>query len=284
MIGRATAPVQPTARRLVQSVWGMADIDARQKWRAVWPAIRGLPRSSLRVLDAGCGDGTWTLELARRRPPWRLIGIDRDASGIARARSMTERLSIESAHFLATDFLDYQPEAPFDAVLSVASAHYLVDEGLGEPLFAKFASWLAPGGHLILYGPRRREEVPMFDGLPAPFDMREVFAPADLSRFCAGAGLEIEALTAVVHRMGTLAKQIRRLAGSSVPARALAYPIELALVGLDAIGHSHGHGHGNGNGADSPSVIATSSSALLLVARRPVTSDGDVVHTAEARR
>jgi SAM-dependent methyltransferase len=261
MIGRATAPVQPTARRLVQRVWGVTDIDARQKWGAVWPAIRGLPRTSLRVLDAGCGDGTWTLELARRRPPWRLIGIDRDASEIARACSMAERLSIQSARFITTDFLDYQPETPFDAVLSVASAHYLVDEGLGEPLFAKFASWLAPGGRLILYGPRRREEVPMFDGLPDPFEMREVFAPADLSRFCAGAGLEIEALTAVVHRMGTLAKQIRRLAGSSVPARALAYPIELALVGLDGIGIGIGNG--------SPSVIATPSSALLLVARRP---------------
>ena len=43
MTGRATAPVQPTGRRLVQTVWGAADIDARQKWRAVWPAIAGLP-------------------------------------------------------------------------------------------------------------------------------------------------------------------------------------------------------------------------------------------------
>jgi trans-aconitate methyltransferase len=270
MIGRATAPVQPTARRLVQRVWGVTDIDARQKWSAVWPAIAGLPRTSLRVLDAGCGDGSWTLELARRRPAWRLIGIDRDTDGIARARSMAERLSIQSARFITTDFLEYQLEAPFDVVLSVASAHYLVEEGLGEPLFAKFASWLAPGGRLILYGPRRREEVPMFDRLPEPFEMREVFAPADLSRFCAGAGLEIEALTAVVHRMGTLAKQIRRLAGSSVPARALAYPIELALSGLDGIAGGSSSGDASRSAS---SAIATPSSALLLVARRPITSD-----------
>jgi hypothetical protein len=61
--------------------------------------------------------------------------------------------------------------------------------------------------------------------------------------------------------MGTLAKQIRKLAGSSVPARALAYPIELALLGLDGLG--------SGIGIGSQSVIATPSSALLLVARRP---------------
>jgi SAM-dependent methyltransferase len=253
MIGRATAPVQPTARRLVQRVWGTADIDARQKWQAVWPAIGRLPRTGLRILDAGCGDGSWTLELARRRPAWRLTGIDCDAAGIACAQGMAERLSIQSARFITTDFLDYQPDAPFDAVLSVASAHYLVDEGRGDALFGRFASWLAPGGRLILFGPRRREEVPAFGGLPAPFDMWDVFAPDDLSRYCAGAGLRVEALSAVVHRMGTLAKQIRRLAGSSVPARALAYPIELALVGLDGI---------------SSTAVGTPSSALLLVARR----------------
>jgi SAM-dependent methyltransferase len=255
MIGRATAPVQPTARRLVQRVWGMTDIDDRQKWSAVWPAIDGLPRTVLRILDAGCGDGSWTIELAQRRPPWRLIGIDRDPGSIAHARSMADRLSIQSASFVTTDFLDYQPDAPFDVVLSVASAHYLADEGLGDALFARFASWLAPGGRLILYGPRRREEVPAFGGLPAPFAMREVFAPDDLSRLCAGAGLEVEALAGAVHRMGTLAKQIRRLAGSSASARVLAYPIELALVGLDRIGSS-------------PDTV-TPSSALLLVARRP---------------
>jgi hypothetical protein len=82
-----------------------------------------------------------------------------------------------------------------------------------------------------------------------------------------------------VHRMGTLAKQIRRLAGSSGPARALAYPIELAVLGLDGIGigigSSNGIGNGNGfgDGAGSPSVIPTPSSALLLVARRPPTQN-----------
>jgi trans-aconitate methyltransferase len=263
MIGRATAPVQPTARRLVQRVWGVTDIDDRQKWAAVWPAIAALPHAAaLRMLDAGCGDGTWTIELADRRPPWRLIGIDRDPDSITRARSMAEQLSIQSASFLATDFFDYQPDAPFDAVLSVASAHYLADEGRGEALFKQFARWLAPGGRLILYGPRRREDVPMFGGLPAPFEMREVFAPDDLSRLCAGAGLEVEMIAGAVHRMGTLAKQIRKLAGSSAPARAFAYPIELALLGLDRIGAA----------SSSPNGTVTRSSALLLVARRPQSS------------
>ena len=127
----------------------------------------------------------------------------------------------------------------------------------------------------------------MFDGLPAPFDMRDVFTPADLSRFCAGAGLDIETLTAAVYRMGTLAKQIRRLAGSSVPARALAYPIELALVGLDGIGNGIGSATGSDNGSRSAVPL---SSALLLVARRAAGSTRRVAidpapqHRRPARR
>src|SRR5690242_16890092 len=100
MIGRATAPVHATGRRLVQRVWGTADIETRQKWSAVWPAIDALPRTTSRFLDAGCGDGMWTLEIAGRRPSWRLTGIDRDTAEIARARDMAERLPIQSARFL----------------------------------------------------------------------------------------------------------------------------------------------------------------------------------------
>lgn len=278
MIGRATASLQSPARRLLQRAWGLSDIDTRLKWHAVWPVLHRLPRTTMRLLDAGCGDGSWTIEIARRRPAWRLVGIDRDIAGIEQAHRTAEGLSIDNARFLAADFLHYQPDEPFDIVLSVASAHYFADDrpaadapvngngasssgadgrdgGDAARLFERFAEWLAPGGLLLLYGPRRRGEVPALDALPAPFAMREVFAPEDLATLCGGAGLQVEMLSAVVCRMGTVAKQIGRLAGSSIPARALAYPVQVALAQLD--------------GMTSPADAGVRSSALLLVARRP---------------
>ena len=185
---------------------------------------------------------------------------------------MAEQLSIQSARFITTDFLDYQPDAPFDACSASPPRTISSTRGSATRCSRSSRAGSLPAADLILYGPRRREEVPVFVGLPAPFEMREVFAPDDLSRFCAGAGLEVETLTAAVHRMGTLAKQIRRLAGSSAPARALAYPIELALVGLDGIGspvirHRHALVGAPAGGAPASELESESDDSASLVCR-----------------
>ena len=113
MIGQATASLHPPARRLLQRVWGAPNIDTRQKWTAVWPIIARLPRSPLRILDAGCGDGVWTLEIAAHRPQWLLVGIDRDAEQIAGAVVSARELALHNAQFVTTDFLQVRSDRPF---------------------------------------------------------------------------------------------------------------------------------------------------------------------------
>lgn len=105
MIGRATAPLHGIVRRVLQSRLGLPSIEVRQKWLAVWPVLAALPPNGLRVLDAGCGDGTWTAELAARRPQWQLVGVDRDEAGIHHAARKAKRLGLRNVQFLATDFL-----------------------------------------------------------------------------------------------------------------------------------------------------------------------------------
>lgn len=255
VIGRATAPLHGIVRRVLQSRLGLPSIEVRQKWLAVWPVLAALPPNALRVLDAGCGDGTWTAELAARRPQWQLVGVDRDEAGIHHAAHNAERLGLRNVQFLATDFLTFRPTHRFDAILSVSSAHYLVEQGLGDTLFSAFADWLADGGRLVLYGPRRRADVPMMRGLPEPFSLRDVLDVGGLATLCEDAGLDIEQCLAVGRRAGTLAKQLARVGESSAAARAALYPLQLGLIGLDQ--------------AHAPATAATvRSSALLLVARR----------------
>ena len=234
-------------------MWGEASIHTRQKWAAVWPHLAALPsRAPLRVLDAGCAEGGWALELAARRPAWRVTAVDREAAAIRVAERARTTLRLPNVTFAAADFADYQPATPFDVVLSASSAHYLVETGHGLMLFAAFHRWLAPGGALVLLGPRTAVEVPTVSGLPAPFAVRDVLSCDQLRILCAGAGLEVVGLHAAVGPAGTVAKQVERAAAGSRALQVATYPLQLALTALDRTAPD-----------------ARRSASLVLVARRP---------------
>lgn len=255
MLGRASAAGASGRRRWLLRLWGTPDIHARLKWSVVWPVLAPLPRGGVRLLDAGCGDGAWTLELAARRPGWRLTGVDRDGACIARADAARARLGLRNVRFEAADFLAFDPPEPFDVVLSVGSAHYLAAEGRGGALFRRFGAWLRPGGLLILLGPRRGAEVPIAPLLPPPFTQRGLFGRAELEGLVAEADLVFETLTPATGRLGTLAKQLSRATAHHRALAAVSYPFQIALAALDRPASPDAGGR---------------SAAWLLRARRPL--------------
>jgi SAM-dependent methyltransferase len=232
MLGVATSALTPGAFRWIERTWGCADIHARQKWNVMWPLLSRLPRSKVRLLDAGCGSGKWALEIAARRPNWTITGVDYDAHAISIAESGRQRLGLTNVSFRHDDFLEFQPSVPFDLILSVASAHYLVDAGQGERLFRRFNAWLAPGGQLLLLGPRHAPEVPTLSFLGALPSQRG-FRGSDLEKLCHASGLAVDSIDPEIGRLGTLAKQVAVSAGKSGVARLCAYPFEVALTAMD---------------------------------------------------
>jgi len=254
MLGQATARAQPAPRRWMLRLWGAADIHTRQKWAALWPHLSRLPHAGVRLLDAGCGDGRWSLELAERRPAWRITGIDITPADVAAAERARLALGTTNASFACADFLEYAPAERFDVVLAVASAHYLVEAGRGAELFRRFGDWLRPGGQLLLFGPRRGDEVPRLAHLPPPFRLRDVFSRAALDALCRESELDVELLMPSIGPLGTYAKQVSCGAGGSRAMSLVTYPLQLCLTSLDRVGRA----------ADADGL----SSAWVLVARR----------------
>ncbi|MFH1725074.1 MAG: class I SAM-dependent methyltransferase [Elusimicrobiota bacterium] len=101
-----------------------------------------------RILDLGCGAGSQTLELARRR--YRIVGMDDSAESLApaRARGRIERLTV---HFVVGDMRRIPYEAEFSAVINlrnVVGGHPSEREDLR--CLQEVRKSLRPGGKLLL--------------------------------------------------------------------------------------------------------------------------------------
>lgn len=239
MVGQATAAVESAPRRWLQRVWGLPYIHARQDWSVVWPALAAMPHEGTRLLDAGCGRGRWSLELAARRPGWRIVGLDRDAAALRIAEEARRKLGLSNLSFVQADFADFRAPPAFDVVLSVCSAHYLAAAGGGDDLFQCFATALRPGGRLVLYAPRAADEVPWLPFLPRPV-WHDIFTAPQLRALCTVNGFRVSRLEGELGRAGTIVKQIDILAGGRWRRAALAaglYGVECALVAWDRRGH-----------------------------------------------
>jgi ubiquinone/menaquinone biosynthesis C-methylase UbiE len=232
MIGQATYAIEPASRRWLRRIWGYSDIHTRQKWIALWPHLRTFSNDTLSVLDAGCGRGNWTLELAKRRPNWCIKGVDLDSTGLQQAEKARRRLGLVNVSFVQADFEHFYPQVSFDLVLSVASAHYLAEMDKADLLFERFQSWLKPMGTLLLFVPRCQEEMPSVAFLPS-IPKHSVFSSVMLNQLCQKHGLQIELLEPKVGRYGVIAKQLAQVSNSLV--RRMGYPLQLLFNYMDKL-------------------------------------------------
>ena len=211
------------------------DLHFYQKWHIVWRQLSRLPRTQpLHVLDVGCGDGRWSLEVALRRPAWTVLGIDRDATEIARGEARRRQLGVTNASFKVSDFATFVPDRRFHVLLGVCSTHYGPTALDTDTLFDGLGSWLLPGARMLLLLPRRREETPFVERLAHPV-WHDVFGAARLNDLCASAGCIVDQLIPCVGRVGTMAKQLDwSREHVNQPASSALRLVAQGLVSLDA--------------------------------------------------
>ena len=99
-----------------------------------------------RVLDAGCGTGRVTEQLADRLPRGSVIALDGSPSMVDAARDRLERFG-ERIEYVVADLGRPLPiDGRVDAVLSTATFHWVPDH---DALFRNLAAVTAPGGWLV---------------------------------------------------------------------------------------------------------------------------------------
>ena len=156
------APQPPAARHICAEDFDrLVDLPCRVDHNVTYHRflLRHLPAGCARVLDAGCGTGTFTCQLATRAPM--VIGIDLSPRAIEQARQRCAahpHVQLRVGDWM-TSIADpvSPPTAPaspasgFDCVASIAALHHLpMPHGL-----RRLRDALRPGGVLLLLDLRR---------------------------------------------------------------------------------------------------------------------------------
>jgi trans-aconitate 2-methyltransferase len=99
-------------------------------------------RGHERVMDAGCGSGRLTEELARRLPSGRVIALDSSAQMLQQTR---QRLG-DRVDYVQASLENFQLSAPVDGIFSNAVLHWVPDHAA---MFRTLHRALRAGGWLI---------------------------------------------------------------------------------------------------------------------------------------
>ena len=123
--------------------WDVERYEASHSY--VWNYGRGVldwlnAKPGERILDAGCGAGQLTFEIAASGAT--VLGVDSAPSMVAQARQNFPRLD-----FALADLTTFQTEQPFDAVFSNAVLHWIRPP---QAAANRLAEALRPGGRLVV--------------------------------------------------------------------------------------------------------------------------------------
>jgi ubiquinone/menaquinone biosynthesis C-methylase UbiE len=132
--------------------------------------------------DLGAGEGTFTRALVELLgPKSRIYAVDRDARALAKLERWSTREAPNvipiAADFAATPALRAIPEASLDGVLCANALHFVADP---TAVLRHIATWLRPGGRLVLVEYDRRRGNPW---VPHPIPLERLPATLEPAGF-----------------------------------------------------------------------------------------------------
>jgi 2-polyprenyl-3-methyl-5-hydroxy-6-metoxy-1,4-benzoquinol methylase len=174
--------------------WGLiiqGDLFVIDRWRFVRRVLR---RGPVRTLDAGAGNGAFTM-YARRQGNEDVIGLNFNDEANASAIRRAKILGVEGVDFRGVDLRELDRVAPelgqFDQVICLETIEHIKDSA---KLIRDLASVMRPGAQLILTTPNIEHRPMWYDEV---FDVengghvRYGYSHAELRELCEAAGLTV---------------------------------------------------------------------------------------------
>jgi SAM-dependent methyltransferase len=226
----ALDPSRSRFERLYANVLGAPANGLRIRLRRVLPATDG---SSREILDAGCGQGVFSFELAKRHPEAQVLGIDMDPTLVDRANEIAKRASLSNCRFDVGDVTKLNYDAEFDLVVSVDNLEHVDDD---VTAMRGLLRALRPGGRAVVHVPGYERRWLMFGrrvNFDVPGHVRPGYRKDELTRKLGEAGFTVDTCRATYGMIETFTNNISYLITGADQKRkgvyALVFPFLLAL-------------------------------------------------------
>jgi SAM-dependent methyltransferase len=140
-------PSRSRFERMYANLLGAPANGLRIRLRRVLPITKG---SYQAILDAGCGAGVFSLELAKQHPEAQVTGVELEPELVDRANEIARLAGIANCHFEQGDVTKLDFENAFDLVVSVDNFEHVEDD---IAAMRTLLNALRPGGRLVAHVP-----------------------------------------------------------------------------------------------------------------------------------
>ena len=206
----------------------------RIRLRRVLPATKGKYR---RILDAGCGPGVFTMELAKQHPQAEVLGIDIDEAAVRRAQLIAATAGISNCRFATADVTELTYFEEFDLIVSVDNLEHVEDD---VRAMTNLRHALVPDGVLVLHTPGYHRRWPVLAkrvNFEVPGHVRPGYLPEELSEKLGLAGFDVRAIRATFGILETLTNNISyAITGAERRNKAIYAAVVPFLLGLSYFG------------------------------------------------
>jgi SAM-dependent methyltransferase len=223
-------PGRSKFERMYANLLGAPANGLRIRLRRVLPATDGHYR---KILDAGCGSGVFSYELAKRHPHAQVTGVELEPDLVARANEIARRAHLTNLHFEQGDVTKLDFENEFDLVLSVDNFEHVEDD---IAAMRTLLQALRPGGRLVAHVPGYERRWILFGrrvNFDVPGHVRPGYRAEDLVRKLGEAGFQVTAHRYTYGPLETLTNNISYLITGADQRRKLQYaavfPVLLAV-------------------------------------------------------
>jgi cyclopropane-fatty-acyl-phospholipid synthase len=161
------------------------DLERAQRRKLDFHVAQARAAGAARVLDVGCGWGAMLNHLVGSYDVGQAVGLTlSDAQA-----QYVQTIAPSNVEVLVRSWSDYEPTAPFDAIISIGAFEHFARQGLSPEeqieayrrFFRACRTWLKPGGRLslqtIAYG-----DIPRDRSLRDRFIVDDVFPESELPR------------------------------------------------------------------------------------------------------